>query len=95
MPSLLAGVGLLPLVYAVARRSFGTTAAVISLALTACCEPLIAYSSEARGYALATLAGVAGYALIPRPNDPRLAAARRAGLGTPGRRRRPGPPGHR
>jgi hypothetical protein len=52
LPSLLAGVATIPLVFAVGRRTVGTSAALVACALATFSPFLVYYSAEARGYAL-------------------------------------------
>jgi hypothetical protein len=75
LTSYLAGVAVLPLLYAVARQSFGRATGLLAMALATFCYPLVCYSSEARGYALAVLAGVAAYGAAPRPGRPASATS--------------------
>ena len=51
-PSLMAGIGTIPLVYAVGLRTVGRRAALVAAALTALSPFMAYYSAEARGYAL-------------------------------------------
>lgn len=55
LPALLAGILLVPASYAVARSFFGRDAALLSTAFVAGSYPLVAYSSQARGYTLICL----------------------------------------
>ena len=66
LPSVSAGLAVPPLMWAVARRAFGRPAGWVALVLATFCFPLVFYSSEARGYALVTLAAVGAYAAAPR-----------------------------
>ncbi len=70
LPSYAAGVAVVPLLYAVVRRPFGRGAGLLAGVLAAFCYPLIFYSTEARGYALAVLFATAAYALAPDPAGP-------------------------
>ena len=55
MPSLIAGVATVPLVYVLGARTVGRTAALAGTALFALSPFAIFYASEARAYALMTL----------------------------------------
>jgi hypothetical protein len=65
LPSFLAAVTVLPLMYRLAQKSMGSTVAWLTLVPLSFCYPLIMYSSEARGYSLAVLFAVAAFALAP------------------------------
>jgi hypothetical protein len=52
LPSFIAGVATIPLVYLVGSRAVGRAAALLAAALTALSPFMIYYSAEARGYAL-------------------------------------------
>jgi hypothetical protein len=52
LPSLLAGIGTVPLVYLVGKRTVGRSAGLVAAGLSAFSPFLIYYSGEARGYAL-------------------------------------------
>ena len=52
LPSLIAGVATIPLVYLVARRTVGRGPGAFAAALTALAPFMVYYSAEARGYAL-------------------------------------------
>jgi hypothetical protein len=52
LPSLVAGVASIPLVYAVGRRTVGRSAGVLAAVLTVLSPFMIFYSAEARGYAV-------------------------------------------
>jgi 4-amino-4-deoxy-L-arabinose transferase-like glycosyltransferase len=55
LPSLVCGVALIPVVYAVGRRLVGPPAALVGAGLAALSPFLVWYSDEARGYALLAL----------------------------------------
>ncbi len=55
LPSLLCGVALIPVVYAVGRRLVGSTAALVGAGFATLSPFLVWYSNEARGYALLAL----------------------------------------
>ena len=59
-PSVVAGVLLIPVVYAIGRRLFGRAVGLLAALLTALNPFLIWYSQEARMYALAVLLATAG-----------------------------------
>jgi mannosyltransferase len=59
LPSLVCGVALIPVVYAVGRRLAGSTAALVGAGLATVSPFLVWYSDEARGYALLALLVVA------------------------------------
>jgi mannosyltransferase len=59
LPSLVCGVALIPVVYAVGRRLVGPTAALVGAGLAVLSPFLVWYSNEARGYALLALLVVA------------------------------------
>ena len=59
LPSLVCGVALIPVVYAVGRRLAGSTAALVGAGLATISPFLVWYSDEARGYALLALLVVA------------------------------------
>ena len=50
MPSLIAGIASIPLVYAVGARTVGRRAGLLAAALTTLSPFMIFYSAEARGY---------------------------------------------
>jgi 4-amino-4-deoxy-L-arabinose transferase-like glycosyltransferase len=52
LPSLVAGIATIPLVYAIGLRTVGRRAALVAAALTTLSPFLVFYSAEARGYAL-------------------------------------------
>src|SRR4051812_35454695 len=52
LPSLIAGIALIPLVYLIGERTVGRRAAVVGAALVALSPFLAYYSAEARGYQL-------------------------------------------
>lgn len=54
----IAGLALLPLLYATARALFGAGPALVALGFAACCGPLIAYSNELRPYSADAFATV-------------------------------------
>ncbi len=54
-PSAIAGVALTPVIYLLARRMFGTRAAVIASAIVAVSPALVLWDQQARGYCLGTL----------------------------------------
>ena len=56
LPALLAGVAMIPLAWLVAARFCGRRAALVAAALAATSEPLVAYSTNARGYTMVGLA---------------------------------------
>jgi 4-amino-4-deoxy-L-arabinose transferase-like glycosyltransferase len=58
LPTLLAGIALVPLVYRLLQRLGDTTAALIGAALTATMPVLILYTTNARGYVLISVAGI-------------------------------------
>jgi mannosyltransferase len=65
LPSLVSGVALIPVVYAVGRRLVGPAAALVGAGLVALSPFLVWYSNEARGYALlALLAAASTWALL-------------------------------
>ena len=68
IPSLIAGIGTVPLVWLVARRT-GKQEAVIASLLTAGSYLMIHYSSEARGYALVVFFAVATLFTVERFSD--------------------------
>ena len=55
LPSLVCGVALIPVLYAVGRRLVGSTAALVGAGLAVLSPFLVWYSDEARGYALLAL----------------------------------------
>jgi mannosyltransferase len=59
LPSLVCGVALIPVVFAVGRRLVGSTAALVGAGLATLSPFLVWYSDEARGYALLALLVVA------------------------------------
>jgi 4-amino-4-deoxy-L-arabinose transferase-like glycosyltransferase len=52
LPSLIAGIGIVPMTYVLARRLIGDFAALVAAALTTLCPFLIYYSGEARAYSV-------------------------------------------
>jgi hypothetical protein len=69
LPSLLAGVALLPLIRVVARKWISPAGGWIALILTTFCGPLVAYSSEARGYSPAVFFATTAFAAMPTSHD--------------------------
>ena len=55
VPSALAGVGLTPVIFFLARRMFGSQTAAIATAIVAVSPALVLWNQQARGYALGTL----------------------------------------
>ena len=55
LPALAAGLGLIPAIFALTGRLCGRSAALLAAALVAASEPLIDYSTNARGYTLVAL----------------------------------------
>ncbi len=55
VPSALAGVGLTPVIFLLARRMFGSQTAAIATAIVAVSPALVLWNQQARGYALGTL----------------------------------------
>lgn len=78
LPSVLAGVLCIPMTYIAARQAFDSAAARWACALSAVSYPMIYYSTEARGYAVASLCGLIAFALLLRM---RLRGARMATRG--------------
>lgn len=71
IPSLLAGVAMIPVVYLVARRLYSRETAILAAGMTAVFPKLIEYSSAARGYILLelislALLGLADYARMTK-----------------------------
>ncbi len=64
LPSVIAGTGTLALMALVGYRRMRSVALIVTLAVTAVSYPLVVYSSEARGYAPATLFSLAMWVLI-------------------------------
>ncbi|MFH0953931.1 MAG: hypothetical protein V1873_06345 [Verrucomicrobiota bacterium] len=58
LPAFLSGVALLVASYLLARAYWGSLPAVMALALTAVCSPLVEFSTYARGYSLTALCAV-------------------------------------
>ena len=57
LPSLIAGVATIPLVYLVGKRTVGRGPAAVAAVVTALAPFMIYYSAEARGYALMMASG--------------------------------------
>jgi hypothetical protein len=70
VPSFIAGIAVLPVLYQVVRREFDARTATLVLLLGSFCYPLIFYSSEARGYSPAVFFAVVAYALEPGHRRP-------------------------
>jgi uncharacterized membrane protein len=70
LPSFFAGVAVLPLIWIVARKWISPAGAWIALVLATFCGPLLAYSSEARGYSLAVFFAVTAFATLPTASKP-------------------------
>ena len=64
LPTLFAGILILPVTYVVVRLYCGSTAALLATALASASSPLIEYSFNARGYSLGTLFFLVMIALI-------------------------------
>jgi hypothetical protein len=72
LPSLVAGVGTVPIVYAIGMRTVGRRAALIAAAIIALSPFLVYYSTEARSYALMiALVGGSSLALLNALDDDR------------------------
>ena len=71
LPALLAGVLLVPASFWFLRRLFDDGAALIAAGLVALSEPLIAYSTNARGYTWLTLLFLLGFTLATRLREKR------------------------
>ena len=71
LPALLAGVLLVPASFWFWRRLFDDGAALIAAGLVALSEPLIAYSTNARGYTWLTLLFLLGFTLATRLREKR------------------------
>jgi Dolichyl-phosphate-mannose-protein mannosyltransferase len=70
LPSLLAGVALIPLVYLIGLRTIGRRAALTASALTALSPFMIYYSAEARSYGLMiTLVALSTFAMLKGTED--------------------------
>lgn len=72
LPAFLAGIALIPAVYAATRAIYDRDAALLAAALTVPAAGLVVFSTNARGYALVTLAFVIllglGTLLVERPH---------------------------
>ena len=71
LPALLAGVLLVPASFWLLRRLFDDGAALIAAGLVALSEPLIAYSTNARGYTWLTLLFLLGFTLATHLREKR------------------------